>query len=384
MAFDFNNNTVNIGDIPVDVEIEGSLVSFESLLKVSGNFSPVTFAASTALKVFTDLFNAAKERKLLRQQIDLLNDIRHQLDALNQTATAILHALNALPVTIQNIVRDERLNDHYALIESNIQKFVSNPAHRVFPQDLENIHDEFFALAEAETRISNIAKFVHYVEFMNFIDKGESQEFLRSCLRKRIEFLHLLMNDLVKKFATRYFTLTSELSTDYINFTTRPMEIDNLTDEGTYFNGLAPARARLRVGEGPGQFDDVQLEYTPFTPEEVTQQFSNTKLTYASKPNFSFDMHAAMVRCRDVQHIDSGPPECRNYQSNLSGGFQEYWRRERLMQAAYDAFRHAVPEIKEDIARFAELEGLKHALEQCAAFDYVTKLRDAEDHIRRN
>ena len=131
-----------------------------------------------------------------------------------------------------------------------MQKFVSNSAHRVFPQDLEKIRDEFFALAEAETRISNIAKFVHYVEFMNFIDKGEYQDFLRSCLRKRIVFLNLLMDDLVKKFATRYFTLTSELANSYTNFTTRPMEVDNLTNEGTYFNGLMPARAKLRIGQG--------------------------------------------------------------------------------------------------------------------------------------
>jgi hypothetical protein len=327
------------------------------------------------------LFNAAKERALLRQQIDLLNDIRDRLDALNQTAAAILHALNALPVTIQHIVRDERLNDHYALIESNMQKFVSNSAHRVFPQDLEKIRDEFFALAEAETRISNIAKFVHYVEFMNFIDKGEYQDFLRSCLRKRIVFLNLLMDDLVKKFATRYFTLTSELANSYTNFTTRPMEVDNLTNEGTYFNGLMPARAKLRIGQGTGQFDDVLLEYTPFSNEEVMQHLSSTHLTYASKQNFSFDMHAAMLRCRGS---DSDDTECRTYQTSLGGGFQEYQRREQLMRAAYDAFKHAVPEINEDIARFAELEQLRNSLEKCAAFDYAAKLRGAKDHIRRN
>ncbi len=111
------------------------------------------------------------------------------------------------------------------------------------------------------------------------------------------------------------------------------------------------------------------------------KHLSSTHLTYASKQNFSFDMHAAMLRCRSSDSDDTG---CRTYANQFGRRVPEYQRREQLMRAAYDAFKHAVPEINENIARVAELEQSRNSLGKCAAFDYAAKLRGAKDHIRRN
>jgi hypothetical protein len=122
-------------DAAADVTIQNANVNVGSLLSIATTFNPYSFAASTAVDVISKLFSASRDRKFYEQQIALLQEIKGMLVELNAKADLILQKLDALPVVLQRIVRDEvlygRLDDHHVHFDSVALQYSTLPNFRI-------------------------------------------------------------------------------------------------------------------------------------------------------------------------------------------------------------------------------------------------------------